>query len=315
MAVSNKELISKADLALSEITSTSGKLNPDQTNRFIRKLIDSPTILNSVRTVAMPGPEMKINKIGFAGRILMPAVSTTGLDDTTTYKKRSKPSFSQVALTTSEVIAEVRLPYEVLEDSIERASVAGSLQDAPGGLHGTIVDLIGERAALDLEELVVLGDTGHATDDYLKLQNGYLKLATLHSASVGSGFTKDTIKAAVKAMPYKYLRNRSAMVHFVPVDAETDLRDQYGNRQTAFGDSMVQGNSPVTVFGSQVKGAAMLASPAGLFTHPQNLIFGIQRNLMMEFDKDIRARQYIIVLTARVAVQIEEPDAVVKYVA
>lgn len=316
MAVSNKELIQKADLVLGDITANSGKLNPDQTNRFIRKLIDSPTILNSVRTVAMPGPEMKINKIGFASRILMPATSLTPLDaDTSATNRRSKPTFSQVQLSTKEVIAEVRLPYEVLEDSIEKGNIGGAPTEGAGGLHQTIVDLIGERAALDLEELVVKGDTVSGADDYLKLVDGYLKRITSHTASVGTGWTKDTIKAAVKAMPYKYLRNRAAMKHFVPVDAETDLRDQYGNRQTGLGDSMVQGNLPLFVFGSPVQGAAMLASPAGIFTHPQNLIFGIQRNLMMEFDKDIRARQYIIVLTARIAVQIEEEDACVKYVA
>ena len=33
----------------------------------------------------------------------------------------------------------------------------------------------------------------------------------------------------------------------------------------------------------------------------------------MEFDKDITARVYIIVLTARVAFQIEETEAIVAY--
>jgi hypothetical protein len=33
----------------------------------------------------------------------------------------------------------------------------------------------------------------------------------------------------------------------------------------------------------------------------------------MEFDKDISARVYIIVLTARIAFQIEETEAIVEY--
>ena len=36
-------------------------------------------------------------------------------------------------------------------------------------------------------------------------------------------------------------------------------------------------------------------------------------DITIEYDKDIRARNFIIVLTARVAYEIEEADAVVKY--
>ena len=70
---SNQEIVKKADIALSDLA-TAGRLSVDQTDRFIRTLIDQPTLLNSVRTVAMGTPEMKINKIGFGSRILRPAV-------------------------------------------------------------------------------------------------------------------------------------------------------------------------------------------------------------------------------------------------
>ena len=51
----------------------------------------------------------------------------------------------------------------------------------------------------------------------------------------------------------------------------------------------------------------------GLFTDPLNLIFGIQRQVSMEFDKDITSRVYIIVLTCRIDFQIEEAEALVEY--
>lgn len=309
----NKQLVQKADLALSDLVSNGGKLNADQTNRFIKKLIDAPTILNSVRTVAMPAPDMKINKIGFGSRILMPATPGTALDaDTSATNRRSKVTTSQVSLSTKEVIAEVRLPYEVIEDNIERGRVDGTMQEGAGGLHQTVVDLIAERAALDLEELAVQGDTGSG-DAYLALMHGFLKLTTSNVVTVSAAISKDAVKAGVKAMPSRFLRDRSNMIHFFSVNNETELRDQYGNRQTAMGDAQVQGVLPLYVFGSQVKGAALMPSASGLFTNPKNLIFGIQRNVMLEYDKDIRARQFIIVLTARVALAIEEETAVVKY--
>lgn len=304
---SNQEIVKKADIALSDLA-TAGRLSVDQTDRFIRTVIDQPTLLNSVRTVAMGTPEMKINKIGFGSRILRPAVSATPLSS----GDRVKPDLGSVTLNTKEVIAEVRIPYDVIEDNIERGNIAVGSETGAGGMHQTIVDMIAERAALDLEELAIRGDTASG-DAYLALQNGYLKLATANVVNVGGAFSKDAVKMAVKATPDKYLRNRAAMQHFVSVDNETEMRDVYANRATALGDSQIQGNLPLYVFGSQVKGVPLMPGANGLFTNPLNLIFGIQRNIQIEYDKDITSRVFIIVLTARVALEIEEVNAVTKY--
>lgn len=306
---SNEQLIKKADIALSDLA-TAGRLNPEQTDRFVRTVIDQPTVLNQVRTVAMNGPEMKVNKIGFGSRILRAGVSGTAL----TQAQRSKPDLGQIVLNTKEVIAEVRIPYDVMEDNIERGNVAGDPQSGAGGLHQTIIDLIAARAALDLEELGLLGDKA-SSDDYLKLHDGYLKLASANIVdAAGAPLTKDIIKAGVKAMPDKYLRNRNALKHFFSVDNETEMRDTYAARQTALGDAQVQGNLPLFVFGSRLEGAALMPEENGLFTNPLNLLFGIQRDIQIEYDKDITTREFIIVLTTRVAFEIEEADAVVKYI-
>jgi hypothetical protein len=305
----NEELVRKADMALADLA-TAGKLNPIQTDRFIRTLIDQPTMLQSVRTVAMSGPEMKLNKIGFGSRILRPAVASTAL----ALNDRSKPDLGQITLNTKEVIAEIRLPYSVIEDNIEGGNVGGAMQQGAGGIHQTIIDLIAERAALDLEELGIMGDTASG-DPYLALANGWLKLATSNIVdATGTPFSKALVKAAVKAMPDKYLRNRSALKHFVSVDNETEMRDIYGNRETAMGDSQIQGNLPLYVFGSQVGGVPLMPGTNALFGNPMNYIFGVQRNVQIEYDKDIRTREFIIVLTARVAFEIEEQAASVKYI-
>ena len=141
----NPELIKKADLVLADLTSNGGILNPEQSDRFLKVLIESPTILKDARTVPMNSPVMKINKIGFGSRILRPAVENTALVSS----DRSKPDTTQLTMTTKEVIAEVRIPYGVLEDNIEQ-----------GNLENTILNLIAERAALDFEELILLGDIG-----------------------------------------------------------------------------------------------------------------------------------------------------------
>jgi hypothetical protein len=50
-----------------------------------------------------------------------------------------------------------------------------------------------------------------------------------------------------------------------------------------------------------------------LFSNPLNFIWGIQRKILMEWDKDITTRELVIVLTARVAVEVEEATAAVVY--
>lgn len=304
----NQELIKKADMALSDLA-IAGKLNPEQTDRFLRTLIDQPTLLRDCRTVAMTGPQRKINKIGFGSRIMRAATSGVAL----TQAQRSKPDLGQVTLNTTEYIAEIRLPYDVIEDNIEGGNIQVGMESGAGGLHQTIVDMIGERAALDFEELGLLGDKTSG-DPYLATVDGFLKLSSANIVTATTAINKDIIKSAVKAMPTPYLRNRAALRHYTSVNNETDLRDIYANRQTALGDANLQGALPLQMFGSTINAAAMMPQANGLYTNPQNLIFGIQRNINIEYDKDITARMFIIVLTSRLTFAIEETKAVVKTV-
>ena len=315
----NSSLLRKADLAIADLQSNGGDLSPEQGASFIRKLIKQPTLIRLCRVVEMMASKRKINKIGFGSRILKLAASATAL----TQNQRSKVTTSQIELNTKEQIAEVRLPYDVLEDNIERATTAGNEASnvGPGGLRQTIIDLIAERAALDTEELGILADTTYTSADpddqaFLSQTDGWLKTSNSLGNVVDAGnstISKAVFKAGLKAMPSQYQRNKAALTHFVSVNQETEYRDTYADRPGALGDQVLQGNSPVYAYGSPVASVALMPEDKGLYTDPLNLIFGIQRQVSMEFDKDITARVYIIVLTARIAFQIEEPLALVEY--
>jgi len=298
---SNRSIVEKADLAVSDLVSDGGYLNPIQANTFIRMMIDQPTLINEIRTVPMNAPQMEINKIGFSSRILTDAPSAgTAL----AANKRSKPTTDKVSLNTKEVIAEVHIPYDVLEDNIER-----------GNLEDTIMSLIAERAALDLEELLIYGDTASG-DTYLALLDGALKKASSHvvdwSGAGGTSISKAIFKAGIKAMPNKYMRNRAAMRFYVSPDVETEYADSLAARETTLGDGKITKWTPNYAYGVPVTPVALMPNDKYLFTYPKNLIMGIQRQIMIETDRDIRARVLIVVLTMRLDFQIEETDAVVK---
>lgn len=307
---SNQDLVKKADLALADLASNGGLLSPEQTDSFIQTLMDSPTMLNVARVVTMNAPQKKINKIGFGARILNPAVSSVALADA----KRAKPDLGQILLQSKEVIAEIHLPYDVLEDNIEGGNIGAAMGSSAGGLQDTIMALIGQRTALDLEELAVLGDT-LSLDPYLAMTDGFLKRATAHVVDFKAAtITKDAFKLAIKAMPDKYLRIRGENSFFVSVDNETEYRDTVANRVTGLGDAALVTANSLAVFGSPIQAAPLMPNTSGIYTNPNNLIFGIQRKVNIEYDKDIRARKFIVVVTARIDFQIEETDALVKII-
>jgi len=312
MPTPNENLIQRADLALSDLTSNGGILSPEQTETFIDLLLDQPTILKQCRQVRMSTPERKINKIQFASRILRAALQTGsaldagGNDRYVRAADRAKPTTSQITLQTKEVIAEVRLPYEALEDNIEGQA-----------FESHIMRLIAERAAVDLEELALGGDTSSG-DAYLALHDGWMKRMTSHVVNnLAAGCNPNMFKNGLLALPQKYHRNLAMLKHFVTVANTIRYRDLVAARATGYGDSMLTGQGPIFAQGIAVEAAPMLAGVSsgtqGLLTFPQNLLFGIQRDVRVETDKDIRSREYIIVLTARVAIQIEDEDASVKY--
>lgn len=300
----SEETVQRAMIALDDLAGNGGLLNTEQSNTFIRMLIDQPTMLNAVRTVPMAGPTMELNKIGFGSRILRAArQSLSGSGRALTESERSKPTTSKVELSTKEVIAEIRLPYEVLEDNIER-----------GDMENTVLALIAERAALDLEELILLGDTGSG-DDYLALLNGVLKLSTDNVVdAMGEPISADVFNVALKALPTKYRRNRAAMNFFVPMDVEQDYRLALSSRGTSLGDDLLTGNRAVPVFGVPMKGAALMPQSNLVFTDPQNIILGVQRAVRIESERLISEREIKIVLTARIALAIEETEAMTKVV-
>ncbi|KAB2460781.1 phage major capsid protein [Bacillus sp. CH126_4D] len=305
MTLNNKTIIEKADITLATLAS-GGLMNPEQADTFLRMVQSAPTILKDSRFVQMASDTRKIEKMGFGNRILRPGVEGTALKDS----DRSAPTTSTVTLNAKEVIAEVHITYDTLENNIEG-----------NNLQNTIMQMIAERAALDIEELIINGDKSSA-DTYLTLLDGLRKQATSHVIDHAAGaFSKDVFKKAYKAVPAKYLRNPKDWKFYTSHGLEVEWKDQVAARQTNLGDFSLQGGL-ASAYGVPVDGIAMLQPYTDetntvsdiLLTHPKNIVVGMSRNIRIEVDKDIRARKFIIVLTAKVDAKFEEEDAVAKVI-
>lgn len=303
--------VRRADLALADLTAGGGVLDTMHQDSFFQRIIDQPTLFREARTFQMTAPDMKIPKIGFGTRVLRvaPNTGTGGWQDDGTNTRhllladRIKPDFGLVQMQTSEFMAEIHLHDDLLEDNLER--------DA---LINTILNLLAERVALDLEELVITGDTGSG-DTYLAEQDGILKLLTSNvvdglSAPIAIGI----FNSMKKGMPTRFRRNQAALRYYFSMDQEADYRVAVAGRGTDLGDAILTGNRPLPVLGVPLRGIALMPEANAVLINPQNILFGFQRNVRIERERDIRARSWIIVITMRVAIQLEEEEAGVKLI-
>ena len=301
-----KYLSSKADIALGDLTSEGGLLSPQQNETFIRRLEDSPTLLNSIRLYPMSGPQAIINAIGFGDFITYPSnwdpTTSDANHDGRKFKApyRSKTVQSKVELNSSGVKAVVYLPYEVLEDNIER-----------GNFEQTVLAMIANKFAKNIEAMIITGEQGGSSGipllDYI---DGVYAIGMDHTVNAaGATLNDDLFVDALKAMPKKYRQDLGTLKFFSGSDAELELRRARAARNTALGDDFLTGARPVDALGVRVEGHSGNPESKMFLTPPQNLIFGIQRNVRIETDRDIEEEQIKIVVTARVACQVENQDA------
>lgn len=301
----NQTLLRKADMALADLLGSGGLLVPAQAQRFIRILIDESRIMKMATVTPMRSPKQLIEKIRFGSRILRAGVEATALPE----GDRSKPDLSKVELDAKEVKAEVHLNNYVLEDSIERDE-----------LKQTIMSLMGEAIARDLDELVVQGDTT-SSDTFLALLDGMLKAATSNTVNAGDvPVTKSVWRDMLKTMPSQFLRNKALMRFFTSVNAELDYRDSIADRATAAGDDALKNSAPVGYSGIPLVDVPLFPENLGgglnqtnaILTDPRNVNVGIWRQIQIETDKDIRRGVLMIVATMRVDFKYVEETAVVK---
>jgi HK97 family phage major capsid protein len=300
----NKTILEKADMALSDLT-TGGLLVPAQAQKFIRILIEEAKLMKMATVTPMKSHTQEINKIKFGQRVLRAGAEAVALPEA----DRSKPNTSKVTLVAKLFKGQVNMSYELLEDNIEQET-----------LKQTIMQLMGEAIARDLDEVLVRGDTA-STDPFLAQFDGVLKAATTNIVNATTTpLTKSILRDMLKAMPSQYLRNKSSLKYLTSVDAEIDYRDSLSNRMTNTGDKALDGASPCGYSGIPVLDIPLFPENLGsgtnetnvLLTDPKNIDVGIWRQIQVETDKDIQAGKVIIVVTLRADMKYIEEPAVVK---
>lgn len=301
----NRTILAKADLALADLIADGGYLQPAQAAKFMRILIKQSKLMGMTSVVPMKSPKHILEKIRFSGRVLRAGNEGQALAEA----DRAKPDTSKVELDAELFKAECRLTNETLEDSIER-----------GELRQTIMQLLGDAIARDMEEVMLQGDTA-SSDPFLAQFDGLLKQATSNVVDAADTKLNKTIfRDMLRALPSEFLRNKSDMRFLTSVDAEIDYRDALANRSTVLGDKFLEQEAPIAYSGVPIIDLQLMPEDVGtgnhcthvLFLDPKNINTGIWRNIRIETDKLVREGVLIIVATLRFDVKYAEETAVVK---
>jgi HK97 family phage major capsid protein len=303
--VNNRTILEKADLALSDLITGGGYLQPAQAKKFLRLLGRESVLLGQVQLVPMRAPKQEVSKVALSQRILRPGAEATAL----TQAERAKPDFSKVELDAKLFKAEVRLSDEQLEDNIEG-----------GDLRQTVMELIASAVARDMEEIAIQGDTS-SPDPFLATMDGVLRQATSHVVDAGGGtLSGDVLLDLLKAIPSHYLRAKRDMRFYTAINAEIDYRRTLQQRETDGGDRMIESDAPVSYQGVPVAPIPLFPEHLGaaanetnvLFAHPKNLAVGVWRQIRIETAREISEGVLKVVVTLRFDTKIVDELACAK---
>lgn len=243
----------------------------------------------------------------FGQRILRPSQEGVAL----TEAERSKPDISKMELDAKGFKGEVHITDEQLEDNIEREQ-----------LRQTLLSMIAQRAAADMEEIAINGDTT-SLDPTLAQMDGLLVKATSNVVdAAGSPITTDVLQDGVRILPSQYRKNRRALRFYTGSDAELAYRRLLSERFTNIGDRFLESDTPITFSGVPLRDIPMFPENLGaannetalLLTNPKNIHLGIWRRIRMEWDRDISEGVLKVVVSMRFDVAYADEQGVAKVV-
>lgn len=311
LSAMQKAVIAKAELVVADLTAGSGMLPVEQFRQFIVIAIKKAVLMKRVRVQEMQNPTMELPKIQAQGQVLHGSSSGIAL----TEAQRSKPVLLPKVLLTSKLLrGAVPVPDEVLEDNVEREA-----------LNNKIRDLTATAVSGDFENLLISGDTT-SSNDLLNVTDGILKLVSTNVVQAGGAFlSKSVLRDTTLLLPDEFRDDESQMVFLTSHRAAIWYRDAVGNRVGDLGDdALTRGDTdpqrryanyngsavlPIPRMPSNL-GAAQNESPL-IYTNPENFIFGVQRAVRIEFQRDPASGSNIFHVTCRVDVAVEHEQKTV----
>jgi len=294
-----KSFTSKSDLTITAMSNNGGYLQDEQVKEFIKDIIDQPTILNEISVEPMASHTKEFSKIGITGRVLKPA--TVG--DHTANVTHTVLTTDKVEIATVKFRGVVELGDDELQDNVEGGTLASKVRQ-----------MFVEQVPLDLEEILIQGDTGSA-DTFLLKKDGLLKLCSTRVVPLTVGtINRVPFKSAIRAMPAKYKRVLGDLRFYLSPDVTEEYADFLAARETGLGDTLhVQSfKQELNYRGVPMRNCVFMPSSQGLLVSPMNIKLGYWRQMRLEIQRYAEEEITKFYLSMRVGWNYLEEDAVVK---
>lgn len=273
--MSIQERLSVAMKSMTSADLGDSKLTPEKANQFIKVLANASPVLDNARRITMKSHTRDIDRISFGANLVK---GTEGV---------APAEGDKATLKTNKLIVEEYVMVQNLTDS--------AIEDSIDQLDNVIVELMGNQAGYDLEAFGLVK---------------WLDLAGHQVTAVGTD-VEAIMSAAILALPVKYDRNRANLKFFVSRKFEDKYRDALRARGTILGDSATVGGQPVTYKGIELIVVPGLAEDKAILVDPNNVVYGIYRDIRIEEQRWAAKRSTDFVLSLRADFNFENEDAVV----
>lgn len=308
----NEELLRKAAVAVSDITTNGGRLQPEQLDQFLRITQVSQAILREARVEVVSRGQKLLDRTGMTSRFLRPGIEddrSKWTDPTAYFAKESVPTLQQIPLATKKVSGTSAVSWETLNRNIEKE-----------GFADTLVEILAERAAFDLEDMGVNGDTDANDSTILDLVDGFMKrVPAANRLDWGhAAFNRNVFLRAINAVPARFRRNVSEFRFYVSHGIELAYRDLLAQRGTVGGDVWMTEDGSLKAYGVPVIGVDVMPNDLGtghdegqvLFAHPKNLIWAIEDEIRILDEYDKSRDSLVMYFHASVDCAVEEVNAI-----
>jgi len=322
------ELIDRAQKGVIEITDLGDSVLANAKRaRFIRKMQHKTVILPEARFMNMESNIEDIDRIAFVGRVL-----DAGDDASNDHVDLSEAAFSKPDTWTNQLIAKEFQAITSLRDKAARRSIER------GNFENTLIDLFGEAAGRDMEELAIFGDKNitynsgagelHKQSRLLSKIDGWVKNAANAVYGVGGAkdfdpsgddYPVDMFEAMLEATPKEYLANIDEWRIWVTWDVEQKYRRYLRNRETGLGDAALISKMGLEFEGIPIRKVPMLERARAtesqgtgsvcILGYPSNMVWGIFHQVSIEREREAKKRRTDWVLSLEGDADFEDENA------
>lgn len=305
----NSRVLKAVDSAVLE---NGGRLNQEQADKFITFMKDYSSFLTRIDMIKMNSPErmletLDVNKRSMRKRAENAENKATGEVVTGERKLTAVPAIMPYDVT-----------FDFFEENIEKDNA-----------DTTLAQLFARQFANDTVDLAFNGDeaaSSTGSDDFLKINNGWIKILTTdsdahkHDSTTAEATKKDMIKIfdeMLGLMPSQYFQmyqeeDKNLLKIFVSHAENRAYKNQLVERNTALGDSVLINGQNVNYDGFEIVPVGFIPDGVRILTPYKNLAYGIYGDSLRVFhDVKPRFSRHEYTLMASFDFEVNNPDVAV----